>query len=89
MSFPKWKYRKHPTLGVFQSTLVADEAAEATLDADWSDDPASTGFAVRPATQMHYSHFTEVPLHEMVTDATGAPVEATIAVTTTGDIPNA
>ena len=86
MGFPKWKYRKHPDLGVFQSTLVASEEAEATLDADWSDDPKTTGFAVRQASQLHPSHFTEEPLHEVITDNTGAPVAATIEVVLVGDI---
>lgn len=86
MIYPKWKYRKHPTLGIFQRTLVADEAAEATLDADWSDDPASTSFAVRPSTQLSMAHVTEGGLFEVVTDDTGAPVlSANIEMTTQGD----
>lgn len=86
MAFPKWKYRKHPDLGFFQSTLVASAEAEAELDADWSDDPAASGFEVRPASQIHPSHIAEIPLHEVVSDATGAPVAAGIAMTTVGDI---
>ena len=86
MSFPKWKYRKHPVIGAFQATLVADAEAEATLDPDWSDDATTTGFAVRPATQINPAHFTAVPLYEVVTDATGTPVTAEIAITTTGDV---
>lgn len=86
MAYPKWKYRKHPTLGVFQSTLVASAEAEAELETDWSDDPASTGFEVRPASQLHPSHVTDGGLHEVVTDASGTPVEASIAVTLPGDI---
>ena len=87
MAFPKWKYRKHPTLGCFQSTLVANEAAESELDPDWSDDPSSTGFEVRPAAQVHPTHFVDdLGLHEVVTDNKGVPVEARIAVTTKGDI---
>lgn len=87
MTYPKWKYRKHPTLGVFQSTLVATAEAEASLDPDWSDDPASTGFQVRPASQIHHSHITpDGVLHEVVTDSQGEPLQASIAITTTGDI---
>lgn len=89
--FPKWKYRKHPDLGFFQQTLVASAEAEAELDDDWSDDPTSTGFEVRPSTQMHSSHV--VPghsdgnvLHELVTDLTGAPLEAKIDAVLKGGI---
>ena len=89
MTYPKWKYRKHPTLGCFQRTLVETAEAEATLDADWSDDPASTGFAVRPATQLSSAHITEGGLYELVPDSaddSGAPVlSASIEMTTTGD----
>ena len=54
---------------------------------DWSDDPVSTGFEVRPSTQMHSAHFTDGNvLHELVTDSTGAPVEAKIDVVLEGDI---
>ena len=85
--YPKWKYRKHPDLGVFQQTLVASAEAEAELGDDWSDDPTSTGFEVRPSTQMHSAHFTDGNvLHELVTDSTGAPVEAKIDVVLEGDI---
>ena len=86
MSYPKWKYRKHPDLGVFQSTLVANEKAESELDADWSDDPTSTGFKVRPASHLHVSHFVAgTQLHELVTDAEGLPVQADIKVVLNGD----
>ena len=37
MSFPKWKYRIHPTLGFHQSTQVTTPDGEAELDSDWSD----------------------------------------------------
>lgn len=87
MSYPKWKYRRHPELGVFQSTLVGNAQAEAELGKAWSDDPASTGFAVRPATQMHHSH-ARAPnvLHEAITDADGTtPVSAGISMTLEGD----
>lgn len=87
MPYPKWKYRKHPTDGYFQQTLVAHEQAEAELDPDWSDDPASTGYAVRPVTQLHPSHFTDGhTLHEVITDASGAPTEAVIEEVLNGDI---
>jgi hypothetical protein len=90
MSYPKWKYRKHPVLAIFQSTLVLSLEAETELEADWSDNPAATGFQVRPATQLHTAHITDgLPLHEVVTDATGAPLIAEIAITTTGDALNA
>lgn len=90
MPYPKWKYRKHPDLGVFQSTLVANEKAEAELDSDWSEDPTATGFKVRPAAHLHVSHIVDgTPLHDVVTDPAGVPVQADIAVTTTGDIQNA
>ncbi len=86
MTFPKWKYRKHPTEGFFQQTLVASAEAEAELEADWSDDPESTGFAVRPATQIHHSHFTPgTVLHEVVCDGQGAPVVASIEMTQGAD----
>ncbi len=86
MPFPKWKYRRHPEEGYFQSTLVASAEAEAQLGTDWSDDPASTGFQVRQAAQVHPSHFTPgEALHEVVTDAEGAPVEAQIDATLNGD----
>jgi hypothetical protein len=87
MAYPKWKYRKHPDLGVFQSTLVASAEAEAEIGDTWSDDPAGTGFQVRPASQLHATHITDgEQLYEVVTDATGAPIEAVIASVTTGDI---
>lgn len=87
MLFPKWKYRKHPTLGVFQSTLVANAIAEAELGPDWSDDPVDTGFQVRPATQIHAAHITDGPvLHEVVSVSRGRPLQASIDITTTGDI---
>jgi hypothetical protein len=89
MAFPKWKYRKHPTLGVFQQTMVLTAEAEAELDADWSDDPASTGFEVRPASQIHTSHIVpENQLHEVVADANGDPLVADIKMETTGDVSN-
>jgi hypothetical protein len=86
MSYPKWKYRKNPHEGFFQQTLVANEKAEAELEADWVDDPAETGFETRVASQLHPSHITENHLHEVVSSATGAPVEATIEMTMRGDI---
>ena len=86
MAFPKWKYRKHPTLGVFQSTLVADAEHEAGLDPDWSDDAATTGFEVRPASQINPVHSDAGQLFEVVTDGNGLPVTATIATTTGGDV---
>ena len=87
MPFPKWKYRKHPELGFFQQTLVASAEAEAELDADWSDDPAASGFQTKPANQLHPSHFVDGDmLHEVVTDAKGAPLEAAIDMTMQGDI---
>ena len=90
MNYPKWKYRKHPDLGIFQATLVASEKAEKLLDKGWSDDPTATGFRVRPASHIHASHIVEgVQLHEVVTDKSGAPIAAAIHVTTTGDIQNA
>lgn len=81
MDFPKWKYRKHPELGFFQSTLVAHAEAETELGDTWSDDPNATGFAVRPASQIHTSHIASNVLHEVITDAAGQPVEAEIDVT--------
>jgi hypothetical protein len=90
MSYPKWKYRKHPTLGVFQSTLVASEDAEIELGTEWNEDPQVTGFKVRPANHVHVSHIVDgLPLHELATDAAGSPVIADIAITTTGDTLNA
>ena len=86
MGYPKWKYRKHPVLGCFQATLVADAATESTLDPDWSDDATTTGFAVRPASQINPAHITESTLFEVITDNTGTPVTAAIALTTAGDI---
>lgn len=82
----KWKYRKHPIDGGFQSTLVTNAAAEIELGADWSDDPADTGFQVRPAAQVHASHVTDPPLFEPVTDATSEPVTASIEIILAGDI---
>ena len=91
MAYPKWKYRKHPDLGVFQSTLVATETAEKELGEDWSDDPTSTGFNVRPASHLHISHIVEdIPLHEAVGEAeTQTITSADIAIVTAGDIQNA
>ena len=87
MTYPKWKYRKHPTGGFFQSTFVLTEQAESELDPDWSDDPTATGFEVRPARQIHASHITPGQvLHEVVTDATGQPLQASIDITMQGDI---
>lgn len=48
MAYPKWKYRKHPTGGFFQSTLVGTEAAEKELGSTWTDDPHAHGFKVVP-----------------------------------------
>ena len=91
MAYPKWKYRRHPILGVFQATLVASAGAESELEveseASWSDDPKSTGFEVRLARWIHDSHVVEdLPLHEVVTDASGEPILVDIAVTTAGDV---
>jgi len=86
MAFPKWKYRKHPIEGYFQATLVANAKSETELGHDWSDDPVSTGFAVRQATQINAAHITEIPLFEVITDATNAPVEAVIEIILVGDI---
>ena len=90
MPYPKWMYRKHPDLGVFQATLAANEVAAIELAAEWTDNPAEHGFAVRPVSQMHPSHHVgeNLVLHEVVTDSTGKPVEATIEVTMMGDFPN-
>lgn len=86
--YPKWMYRKHPELGVFQSTLVAtEEIAKELANGGWNEDPKSTGFKVRQATQMHPSHHVQgQPLHEVVTDAEGKPLEATIELKNKGDI---
>ena len=86
MTIPKWKYRKHQTEGYFQATFVTSAAAELELDPDWSDDPADTGFQVRPAAQVHESHVTDPPLFEPVTESTSKPVEASIEITLAGDI---
>ena len=90
MSYPKWLYRKHPELGIFQATLVASDKAATELSPDWTDDPAAHGFAVRPVSQMHPSHHVgeNLVLHEVVTDSSNTPVEATIEVTMKGDFPN-
>jgi hypothetical protein len=85
MNCPKWKYRKHPALGVFQSTFVLTDAAEAELEADWNDDPTTTGFLISP--QMQYAN--GMPHAVPVADASGEPLPADIAVTTTGDVKNA
>ena len=89
--FPKWKYRKHPDLGFFQSTLVAHAEAEKELGKDWSDDPKNTGFEVRPAAQLHPSHVVAGHhegniLHEVVYDFNHAPTEATIDLILKGDL---
>ena len=93
MSYPKWKYRKHPELGVFQPTLVTTAEAEQELGSEWSDDPASTGFAVRPASSLHVSHIVEgTPLHEVAPSdgrETQTITSADIAILTAGDIQNA
>lgn len=88
MAYPKWKYRKHPTDGFFQSTFVLTATAESELSPDWSDDPADTGFAVRPVTQLHISHAGAGVQYEATGPATGPVTEASIAITTTGDIQN-
>ena len=89
MSYPKWKYRKHPDMGFFQSTFVLTAEAEAELEADWSDDPASTGFAVRPATQINTAHIAVgLQLHEPVDSGAGPAASATVAITTSGDTQN-
>jgi hypothetical protein len=46
LQFPKWKYRKHPTLGFFQSTLVAKAEIEKELGPTWTDDPHGHGVDV-------------------------------------------
>jgi hypothetical protein len=90
MIYPKWKYRKHPDLGFFQSTLVTSAEAELELGTEWDEDPQTTGFKVRPANHVHVSHIVgSTPLHELATDAAGEPVLADIAITTTGDALNA
>jgi len=86
MAFPKWKYRKHPLDGYFQATLVLTEVAESELETNWSDDPADTGFQVRPAAQAYESHVTDIPLFEVITDASNPAVEATLDLTLVGDI---
>lgn len=48
MKFPKWKYRKDPIDGVFQSTLVANVTVEAELGETWTDDPHAHGIEVVP-----------------------------------------
>lgn len=88
MAYPKWMYRKHPELGMFQQTLVASAEAGADLGASWAEDPSIHGFAVRPAAQISPAHGATNVLYEVVTDSTGKPVEATIEVTIQGDIPN-
>ena len=90
MTYPKWMYRKHPELGVFQSTLVASAEAAAGLEPNWSEDPTEHGFEVRPVSQMHPSHHVgdNLVLHEVVSSATEKPVNATIDVTLNGDIAN-
>ena len=89
-TYPKWLYRKHPEIGSFQQTLVASEQAATELSSDWTDNPAEHGFAVRPVSQMHPSHHVgeNLVLHEVVTDSSGKPVAAEIAVTMKGDFPN-
>jgi len=86
MTIPKWKYRKNPEDGGFQATFVTSAAAELELEPDWSDDPTSTGFQVRPATQVPESHVTEPPLFVPVTESTSKPIEASIEITLAGDI---
>lgn len=85
MSFPKWKYRRHPVLNVFQSTLVANSEAETELGAEWSDNPEDTGFAVRAAGQIHPSHIASNVLHEAVSDASQPATEAKIDAVMYGD----
>jgi hypothetical protein len=49
LKYPKWMYRKDPSDGAFQSTLVATEKVAAELAADgWNDDPQSHGMKVVP-----------------------------------------
>jgi len=79
----KWKYRKHPIEGYFQATLVTSAIAELELESDWSDDPTTIGFQVRPAVQ---AHITDVPLYEVITDTTNIPVKADIEIILAGDI---
>ena len=74
MSFPKWKYRIHPTLGFYQSTQVITPEGEAELDADWSD--------TKPEK---YNEGTEP--NTPVTETNGmTPLTAEIHTTLTGDI---
>lgn len=86
MSYPKWKYRKHPTDGFFQSTFVLTAEAEADLDPDWSDDPTVTGFAIRPVTQLHISHAGAGIQYRAAGPATGPATEASIDIIVRGDI---
>lgn len=46
--FPKWKYRKDPDDGNFQSTLVADAETEKQLGPSWTDNPKEHGIEVVP-----------------------------------------
>jgi hypothetical protein len=64
MKFPKWKYRKDPTDGKFQSTLVGNAKAEEELGPSWTDDPHEHGIEVVPypaelspgGQLMHHAH---------------------------------
>ena len=73
MNYPAWLYRKHPDLGIFQSTLCADETAHAELGQDWSEDPASTGFQVRPASQLHPTVYNRTGVSRVYVGAEGLP----------------
>jgi len=44
--YPKWKYRVHPSEGVFQSTLVGTAEAEQEIGDSWTDDPHEHGVEV-------------------------------------------
>jgi hypothetical protein len=48
MNYPKWKYRKNPQGGFFQSVLVADEKVEKEIGPTWTDDPHEHGIKVVP-----------------------------------------
>ena len=65
MNYPKWMYRTHPALGVFQQTRVASAEAETELEAGWSDTSAEGA-----------THGETDPLFEPAPVVTTASIEA-------------
>lgn len=71
MAYPKWKYRKDPQSGAFQSTLVGTAEAETEIGNSWTDDPHGHGVAVVPYPAQLYQNGTLMHFPDHCPDANG------------------